>query len=105
MRLLYMLSLAPLLLAPAAGQSRQPANTDHVDLHADKVVQNGDLLHGSGHARATIGEITAAADEAALHSETGEIELRGHVRATLPARDDHSEFRYGAGNLLTDQPV
>jgi lipopolysaccharide assembly outer membrane protein LptD (OstA) len=100
-----MLCAASFFLAPALGQTQLPGNSDRVDLTADKVARNATLLHGAGHARATIGDITVAADDATLHSETGELELRGHVHATLPARADHSLFRYGTGNLLTDQPV
>lgn len=99
MRLLLTLSLLPISLVPAVGQ------TDHIDLAADKLTQEAAVLRGLGHARAKIGELVLHADEAILRSETGELELRGHVHATLPAREDHSVFRYGTAVLLTDQPV
>jgi lipopolysaccharide assembly outer membrane protein LptD (OstA) len=98
-RLLPTLSLLPISLVPAFGQ------TGHIDLAADKLIPEAAVLRGLGHARAKIGDLVLHADEATLRSETGELELRGHVHVILPAREDHSVFRYGTAVLLTDQPV
>lgn len=88
MKLLPSLFL-PFLMAPAFGQ------TDRIDLTFD----------AAGHARAKIGDLVLSADEATLGRETGELAMRGHVHATLPAREDHSVVRYGADVLITDQPI
>ena len=58
-----------------------------------------------GHAEAKVFGLVLHADEAALNRDTGELVLRGHVHATLPAREDHTVVRYGAGVLLTAQPL
>ena len=97
-----MRSLLTLLLLTI---SMVAAAADHTDLTADKLVRSGTVLQGSGHARATLGNLTIAADDANLHSDTGELEMRGHVHATLPAREDHTLFRYGSGTLLTLETV
>ena len=89
MKLLSWLSLLPIFLAPAWGQ------IDHVDLVADK----------PGHARAEVAGLILQADEGALNKETGQLAMRGHVHVTLPAREDHTVVRYGAGVLLTDQVI
>ena len=97
-----MLIPALALLAPAIAQTQPQAKSD---LTADKLVHEGNLLRGVAHARATIAGVTVAADEATFHTDTGELELRGHAHALLPARSDHTLFRYGTGSLVTDQPV
>ena len=99
MKLLWMLSLLPVFLAPAFGQ------TDRVDLTADKLVRDQALVRGTGHARAKIGDIVLHADEAAWNSQTGELEMRGHVHIALPAREDHTAVRYQIAVLVTDQPI
>ena len=104
MRLLSIASLLPVFLAPAIGQMPPPADSGRVDLAADRLIRNGDLLRGVGHARARIGALAFQADEATWHSGTGELELRGHVQVTLPARADKSLFRYGSGAVVTDKP-
>jgi hypothetical protein len=78
---------------------------DRVDLTADKLVHDAALTRGVGHARAKIGDLVLNADEATLHRETNELEMRGHVHVTLPAREDHTVVRYGTAVLLTDQPI
>jgi hypothetical protein len=99
MKLLRVLGLLAAFLAPSFGQ------TDRVDLTADKLVHDAALVRGLGHARARVGDLVLQADEATLRNQTGELELRGHVHIVLPAREDHTLFRYGSGNLLTDQPA
>ena len=93
------LSLIPLVLAPAIGQ------TDRPDLAADKLVRDDALVRGLGHARAKLGDLVLQADEATWHNDTGELEMRGHVHVTLPAREDHTVVRYQIDILLTDQPI
>ena len=78
--------LVAILLLPAFAQS------DRVELVSDK----------SGHAVAKVLGLILQADEATLNRETGELAMRGHVHAVLPAREDHSVVRYGT---LTDQPI
>jgi lipopolysaccharide export system protein LptA len=97
--LLRTFSLLPVCLASAWCQ------TDRVDLVADKLTHDSAVVHGSGHARAKIGSLILQADEATLHQETGELEMRGHVHITLPAREDHTVVRYQIAVLLTDQPI
>ena len=89
MKLLRSLSLLPILLVPAFCQ------TDRVDLISDK----------PGRAEAKVSGLVLRADEATLNRVTGELKMRGHVHATLPARADHTVVRYGAGVLLTDKPI
>jgi hypothetical protein len=83
------LFLLPILLAPAFGQS------DGLDLVANK----------PGHAEAKVAGVVLHADEGTLNHETGELKMCGHVHVLLPAREDHTVVRYGAGVLLTDQPI
>jgi hypothetical protein len=83
------LFLLQILLASAFGQ------TDRVDLVNDK----------PGRAEAKVLGAVLHADEATLDAETGELKMRGHVHVTLPAREDHTVVRYGAGVLLTGQPI
>lgn len=89
MKLLRSISLLPILLVPAFCQ------TDRVDLVSDK----------PGRAEAKVSGLVIHADEVTLNRETGELQMRGHVHVTLPAREDHSVVRYGNGVLLTDQPI
>ena len=93
------LSLLALLTAPATAQM------DRVDLTADRLIHESGSLHGIGRARARCGDLVLQADDAVLHTDTGALEMRGHVHITLPARDDHTVVRYGAAVLLTDQPI
>ena len=83
------LFLVTILLLPAFAQS------DRVELVSDK----------PGHAAAKVLGLVLHADEATLNRETGELVMRGHVHAMLPAREDHSVMRYGTGVVLTDQPI
>jgi hypothetical protein len=83
------LFLVTILLLPAFAQS------DRVELLSDK----------QGHAEAKVLGLVLHADEATLNRETGELAMRGHVHASLPAREDHSVVRYGSSVLLTDQPI
>lgn len=89
MKLPRPLFLLIMLLAPAFGQ------TDRIDLISDK----------PGHAEAKVMGVILHADEAILNRETGELSMRGHVHVTLPAREDHTVVRYGAGVILTAEPI
>ena len=89
MKLPRPLFLLPLCIAAAFGQS------DRVELVSGK----------PGHAEAKAFGLMLHADEATLNHDTGELSMRGHVHVTLPAREDHTVVRYGAGVLLTDQPI
>jgi hypothetical protein len=88
-RLLRPLFLLLFYIAAAFGQS------DRVELVSAK----------PGHAEAKAFGLILHADEATLNHDTGELCMRGHVHVTLPAREDHTVVRYGAGVLLTDQPI
>jgi len=81
--------LLAMLLAPAFAQ------TDRVELVSEK----------PGHAEARVFGVVLHAEEARFNRETGELLMRGRVHATLPAREDHTVVRYGAGVVLTSQPI
>jgi hypothetical protein len=113
LKLLSVISLLPVLLTPAIAQTAPQPGSGRVELSADKLVRDGVLLKGLGHARAEIGSLIFQADEATLRSDSGELELRGHVRVALPARADHTVFRFRSdapvtdtrGAVVTDQAV
>jgi hypothetical protein len=69
--------------------------TDRIELLSDK----------PGHAEAKVSGVVLHADEATFNHNSGELVMRGHVHAMLPAREDHTVVRYGTGVLLTDQPI
>jgi len=96
MRLVFGLFVMFGLATLAAGQT--------ANLTADRLVRNGPVLQGQGHVRATLDGLNFQADQATLHSDTGELELRGHVRVTLPARADKSVFRFGSGISESGKP-
>ena len=77
------------LLLPAFAQ------TDRVDLVSDK----------PGHAEARVFGLILHAEDAKLNRDSGELVMRGHVHVILPAREDHTVVRYGAGVVLTSQPI
>lgn len=89
MQLSRPLFLVTILLLPAFAQS------DGVELRSDK----------PGRAEVKVLGLILHADEATFNRETGELAMRGHIHVTLPAREDHTVVRYGAGVLLTDQPI
>ena len=105
MGLLFTLSLLPLWVAAGVAQTPSPTDFDDLALTADKLIRNEGVLRGVGHVKAKLGPLVIQADEATSNSETGELQLRGHVQATLPARADHSVFRYDSGTLVTDKPI
>jgi lipopolysaccharide assembly outer membrane protein LptD (OstA) len=90
--------------ALACGQTHATV-ADRPQMTAGKLSREGALVKGSGHVRAKLGPLTLEADEGVLHSDTGEVELRGHVGVTLPARSDRNIFRYGSDIVFSDQPV
>jgi hypothetical protein len=59
----------------------------------------------AGRTEARVGCLLFHADQATLNSETGELALRGRVHVTLPAREDHTVVRYGAGVMVTGDPI
>jgi len=97
------------LLLVSAGlvypQTGPAAPTDRADLTADALTRTGSLLTGVGHVRAKIGNLVLRADEGTVSSESGALELRGHVTVTLPARSDRNLFRYDSHVLITEAPV
>lgn len=97
MRILSLPSLLPVFLTAAAAPSPSRMTAEHLD-------RNGAVVHGTGHARVTLDALVFQADEATLHSDTGEVELRGHVQVTLPARADRSVFRFRSGLPVARQP-
>ena len=88
------------LAAVASGQT-----PPRPELTADKLVHDGAIVRASGHAKAKLGDLTLVADEAALDSATGTLELRGHVLANFAAREDHALFRHDNGVLISVDPV
>jgi hypothetical protein len=111
LKFLSVLSMFPVFLGAATYQATAPSVPAR--LAADRLVRDGALLRGQGHARATVGGLVFQADEAILDSASGEVELRGHVQIALPGRADHSVFRFAAdgpsmgrpGAIVTDKPV
>jgi hypothetical protein len=59
----------------------------------------------AGRAEARVGCLIFHADQATLNPDTGELALRGRVHVTLPAREDHTVVRYGAGVIVTGDPL
>jgi lipopolysaccharide assembly outer membrane protein LptD (OstA) len=72
---------------------------------ASRSVHDGNLLRASGRVRARIGPLLLEGDEGTLNSDTGEVEVRGHARITLPERSDRTVVRYGAGTIVTEQAL
>lgn len=99
------LSLLAVFLALTTSYARPTADSDRVELLADKLTRTDPVLRGSGHVRARIDGLAIQADEGAWNSETKELEMRGHVQLTFPERTDHTVFRSGSGNIVTDKAV
>jgi lipopolysaccharide assembly outer membrane protein LptD (OstA) len=93
LRLRFVLSLLPIVLAAA----QTPTGLGPVEVVANRLVRDGAVIQATGHVHATIGGLAFEADEATMNSQTSELELRGHVRVTLPARADRSVFRFRNG--------
>lgn len=79
--------------------------TEQPEMTAGKLVHQGPLLRGTVGVEVKLGPLVLHAGEGTLNSETGELDLSGGVHVTLPARSDHSLFRYGTDALVTDKPV
>ena len=105
MRLLLTVSLLPLLAAAGFAQASSSSASVHCDLTAGKLSRDGKLVRAGGHVKAKAEALDLAADQATCNTETGEVELLGHVQAVLPARADHSVFRYGSATFVTDKSV
>jgi lipopolysaccharide assembly outer membrane protein LptD (OstA) len=97
------LSVSLFLMLPAAAPSQTAS--DHCSVAADKLTREGKLVRATGHVRAKADGLELTGDEGTCNSDTGEVELRGHVETVLPARPDHSAFRYDSGTLITDKSV
>jgi hypothetical protein len=100
-----LLILAFSFAALAQPQTRPFTGAEQPEMTAGKLTRQGPLLRGTGGVDAKFGPLVLHADEGSLNAETGELDLSGHVHATLPARTDHSLFRYGSGALVTGKPV
>jgi lipopolysaccharide export system protein LptA len=88
-----------------AAQTLPAIHSDPVDLTADKLIQDSNGLHGQGRVRVKLGALLIQADEAMHYSDTGELDLLGHVAASFPGRDDHILLRFGSGSIVTDQSL
>ena len=77
----------------------------HAEMAAKHLTHEGFILHGTGGVETRIGQFVLHADEGTLNPETGEIDLRGHAHLVLPARTDHTLFRYDSTALVTDKAV
>jgi lipopolysaccharide assembly outer membrane protein LptD (OstA) len=93
------------LLAGAAALAQNTANDAAVHLVATHLSKSGDTVRGSGAVKAQVGPLLLEGDESTLHTSTDEVEVRGHARVTLPERADRTVLRYGAGALITAQPI
>ena len=105
MKLLLTVSLLPILTAAGFAQASSSSGSDHCDLTAANLTREGKLVRASGQVKAKSEAVDLSADEATCNSDTGELELRGHVHAALPARADHSVFRYNSATFVTDKSV
>ena len=72
---------------------------------AKHLTHEGSILRGTGGVETRIGQIVLRGDEGTLNQQTGEIDLRGHAHAGLPARTDHTLFRHDSTALVTDKAV
>lgn len=102
MRPLWAVSLMSIFLAAALCQAPPGVPPGSVNLSADSLLRDGAITHGRGHVRVTFGGLVYQADEAALHSDTGELDLRGRVQVIFPARADHHIFRFGSSDATAD---
>ena len=55
---------------------------------ADRTVRDGPVSKLTGHVQVRTGPYRLQADQGSVNADTEEIDLRGHVRITLPARPD-----------------
>ncbi len=84
------LILTPLIAAqtgPAAGQGVQITSAKR------------------GHIQAKTGAVVLDADGGKLDAATGKLDLEGHARVTLPARNDRNLVRYAGRAVVTDDAV
>ena len=95
---IYLVLLGPFALA-------QDVSDAPVHMTATHTSHTGNLLRASGRVQARIGPLLLEGDEGTLNADTGEIDVRGHARITLPERSDRRVIRYGADALVTEQAV
>lgn len=88
--------IAVLALAPLAHAQTGPFKAKHL-------VHEGSILKGTGGVETRVGLFVLQADEGTVNQQTGEIDLRGHAHMILPARADHTLFRYDSTALITDK--
>jgi lipopolysaccharide export system protein LptA len=81
-----------LLLAPLLAAQTGPADFPAELTHARR-----------GRLQAKAGPVQLEADAGTLDPQTGHLDLRGHVRVTLPARSDRNLIRYGGRAVVTEQ--
>jgi lipopolysaccharide assembly outer membrane protein LptD (OstA) len=104
MKLHPLLISAILLSIPAQAQTAK-APPQHVEFVAARLTRAGTTLRGAGAVQAKAAGLILNSDEGTYNTETGEVDLRGHVRVTLPARTDHHLFRYDKESIVTEQSV
>ena len=53
---------------------------------ADRIVRDGSVSKLTGHVQVRTGGFRLQGDHGMVHTESEEVDLRGHARITLPAR-------------------
>jgi lipopolysaccharide export system protein LptA len=96
--LLALAGVAHAQTSPATGSERPEINAQHLT-HA------GPLVRGTGGVEIRIGRLVLHGDQGSVNTETGEVDVRGRAEIVLPARVDHTLFRYDHGALVTDKTV
>src|SRR5215472_8968810 len=99
--------LIPLLvLTPVVySQTRPGAERERPEISAKRLMHAGALVRGTGGVQIEIGRLRLHGDEGSVNTETGEVDVRGRAEVVLPARTDHTLFRYDHGALVTDKAV
>jgi lipopolysaccharide assembly outer membrane protein LptD (OstA) len=99
------LAIPLLALATLDYAQTSPAQRDQIGMTAKHLTHDGTILRGRGGVEARMGKFVLHADEGTLNAATGEVDLRGHAHILLPARTDHTLFRYDSTALVTDKAV
>ena len=88
-----------LLAGLAFGQS------EGLHFTADRIAREGSISKVSGHVLVRTGGFRLQGEQGTVHTETEEIDLRGHTRITLPARADRIFIRYSSSVLVSAEDV
>jgi hypothetical protein len=99
-------AIALLTMAAAAyAQTGPAAGSETPVIHAKRLIHEGALVRGTGAVEIRLGQLVLRGDEGSVNTATGEVDIRGRAEIVLPARTDHTLFRYERGALVTDKVV